>query len=105
MVRIDDRTSQDGDVNACVIERGLRELGLADRPLEVHVSLRSLGDMRVEPDAIVDGALEVGCTVLAATMAPDSFGIPASRRSCRGSSSVHPLGARPRSTGNSRSCR
>lgn len=63
-----------GDIH---IEQAIRQLGLAGRPIEVHVSLRSFG-VRLEggPAAIVDGALAAGSTVLAATMAPDLFGLP-----------------------------
>ena len=63
--------------HALEIERAVRSLGLADRPFETHVSLRSFGGHIGRAEAIVDGALAAGSTVLAATMAPDVFGIPA----------------------------
>jgi len=58
------------------VEGALRELGIAGRPIEVHVSLRSFGWLEDGPATIVDGVLAAGSTVLAATMAPDLFGIP-----------------------------
>jgi aminoglycoside 3-N-acetyltransferase len=64
-------------IEAADIERALRELDLAGRPVAVHVSLRSFGRLADGPATIVDGMLAAGCTVLAATMAPDLFGIPA----------------------------
>jgi aminoglycoside 3-N-acetyltransferase len=58
------------------IEDAVRELGFAGRPIEVHVSLRSFGLLEDGPATIVDGILAAGSTVLAATMAPDLFGMP-----------------------------
>ena len=55
----------------------LRELGIERRPIEVHVSVRSFGGLEDGPATIVDGVLAAGSTVLAATMAPDLFGIAA----------------------------
>ena len=59
------------------VERALRELGIEGRPIEVHVSVRSFGGLEDGPATIVDGVLAAGSTVLAATMAPDLFGIAA----------------------------
>ena len=59
------------------VEGALRELGIAGRPVEVHVSVRSFGGLEDGPATIIDGVLAAGSTVLAATMAPDLFGIPA----------------------------
>jgi len=59
------------------VERAVRELGLAGRPIEVHASLRSFGGLTDGAATIVDGVLAAGSTVLAATMAPELFGISA----------------------------
>ena len=59
------------------VEGALRELGIERRPIEVHVSVRSFGRLEDGPATIVDGVLAAGSTVLAATMAPDLFGIAA----------------------------
>ena len=64
-------------VGAVEIEDAIRELDLVGRPVAVHVSLRSFGWLAQGPATIIDGLLAAGCTVLAATMAPDLFGIPA----------------------------
>lgn len=64
-------------VGVSEVEDALRELGIAGRPIEVHVSLRSFGGLEDGPATIVDGVLAAGSTVLAATMAPELFGIPA----------------------------
>ncbi len=50
---------------------------MSGRPVEVHASLRSFGVLEAGPATIVEGVLAAGSTVLAATMAPDLFGIPA----------------------------
>jgi aminoglycoside 3-N-acetyltransferase len=59
------------------VENALRELGVDGRPIEVHVSVRSFGGLEDGPATIVDGVLASGSTVLAATMAPDLFGVAA----------------------------
>lgn len=64
-----------GVVDARDVERAIRQLGLTGRPIEVHVSLRSFGGLEDGPATIVDCVLAAGSTVLAATMAPDAFGI------------------------------
>jgi hypothetical protein len=66
-----------GAVGAREIERAIRQLGLTGRPIEVHVSLCSFGGLEDGPTTIVEGVLAASSTVLAATMAPDLFGIPA----------------------------
>jgi hypothetical protein len=58
-------------VGAVEIEGAIRELDLVGRPVAVHVSLRSFGWLAQGPATIIDGLLAAGCTVLAATMAPD----------------------------------
>lgn len=64
-------------IEAADIESAARELRLVNWPVCVHVSLRSFGSLADGPATIIDGLLAAGCTVLAATMAPDLFGIPA----------------------------
>src|SRR4051812_11983160 len=66
-----------GTVGVRDIEGAVRGLGLAGRPIEVHVSLRSFGGLEGGPASIVDGVVAAGSTVLAATMAPDLYGLPA----------------------------
>ena len=66
-----------GVVEAADIAGAIERLGLAGRPVGVHVSLRSFGWLADGASTIVEGLLGAGCTVLAATMAPDLFGIPA----------------------------
>lgn len=55
----------------------MRRLGIAGRAIELHVSLRSFGSVEHGPATIVEGVLAADSTVLAATMAPDLFGVPA----------------------------
>ena len=64
-------------IGAPDVEGAFRELGLAGRPIEVHVSLRSFGDLDDGPATILEGILAAGSTVLATTMAPGVFGVPA----------------------------
>lgn len=64
-------------VGAREIERAIRDLGLMGHPIEVHVSLRSLGGLEGGPRTMVEGLLAAEATVLAATMAPHLFGMPA----------------------------
>ena len=59
------------------VEGAIRALGLAGRPIELHGSLRSFGGLEHGAATIVDGVLSAGSTVLAATMAPELFGVPA----------------------------
>jgi aminoglycoside N3'-acetyltransferase len=59
------------------VKKALCELGTEGRPIEVHVSVRSFGGLADGPATIVDGILAGGSTVLAATMAPDLFGVGA----------------------------
>lgn len=59
------------------MESAVRDAGLSGRPIEVHASLRSFGALEEGPATIVEGVLAAGSTVLAATMAPDLFGMPA----------------------------
>jgi aminoglycoside 3-N-acetyltransferase len=64
------------------IARAVESLGLAGRPLCVHASLRSFGRVSGGADAVVDGLLDAGATVLVPTstfrwcMAPRPDGPP-----------------------------
>ncbi len=58
------------------VKAAFRDLELGGRPVEVHVSLRSFGALQSGPATIVEGVLAAASTVLAATMAPDLFGMP-----------------------------
>jgi len=51
-------------VRANDVEAGVRALGLAGRPVCLHSSLRSFGAVEGGADAIVDGFLAVGCTLI-----------------------------------------
>src|SRR5690348_2936441 len=53
------------------IQAAVRELGLAGRPLCVHSSLRSFGWVEGGADAVIDGLLAEGCTVMVPTMSWD----------------------------------
>jgi aminoglycoside 3-N-acetyltransferase len=46
------------------LRRGIRELGLAGRPVCVHSSLRSFGHVEGEADAVVEAFLVEGCTLV-----------------------------------------
>lgn len=59
------------------IAAGVERLGLAGRPLGIHVSLRSFGGLDRGPATLVDALLATGCTVLIPTMAGQTFAIPA----------------------------
>jgi aminoglycoside N3'-acetyltransferase len=50
-------------------------LGLAGQPLCVHASLRSFGWVEGGAQAVVDGLLDAGCTVLVPAFS-DEFGVP-----------------------------
>src|SRR5215211_2162691 len=65
-----------GGLGVREVERAVRRLGLAGRPIEIDASLRSFGELEDGPATIVEGVLAAGSTVLAATMAPDLFGLP-----------------------------
>ena len=49
------------------IQQAVTDLGLADQPLCVHSSLRSFGHVEGNADAVIDGLLAAGCTVLVPT--------------------------------------
>lgn len=49
------------------IRQAATDLGLAGLPLEVHSSLKSFGYVEGGPDAVIDGLLDAGCTVLVPT--------------------------------------
>jgi len=49
------------------VRQAVRPLGLGQQPLCVHASFRSFGGVRGGPEAVVDGLLEEGCTVLVPT--------------------------------------
>ena len=59
------------------IAAGVDRLGLAGRPVCIHVSLRSFGGIDDGPATLVDGLLATGCSVLIPTMAGRHFAVPA----------------------------
>lgn len=50
---------------------GAHRAGLVDLPIVTHSSLRSFGFVEGGPDTIIDGLLEVGCTVVVPTFTYD----------------------------------
>jgi aminoglycoside 3-N-acetyltransferase len=54
----------------------VRDLGLSDRVLCVHASLRSFGHVIGGAVTIIDGLLAEGCTVLVPSFSWDAFAIP-----------------------------
>jgi aminoglycoside 3-N-acetyltransferase len=59
-------------VTAAAVRDAVRELRLSGLPICIHSSLRSFGEVQGGPDAIVDGFLKEGCTVLVPTFS-DAF--------------------------------
>lgn len=64
------------DVQTSDIEAAARELGLADRPVCVHSSLRSFGHVEGGAQSVVDGLLSAGGTVLVPTFSWQAFALP-----------------------------
>ena len=62
-------------VSQHAIASAAAQLGLGDRPLMVHSSLASFGNLRVEPDVVLRGLLEGGGTVLVPSFSW-TFGVP-----------------------------
>ena len=54
-------------VDRQVVRQAVRALGLGQQPLCVHASFRSFGGVTGGPEAVVDGLLDEGCTVLVPT--------------------------------------
>jgi len=54
-------------VTATDIQRALHDLGLGGRPVCLHASLRSFGHVTGGGDAVVEGFLAAGCTLLVPT--------------------------------------
>ena len=57
------------------VQQAIQELGLANQPLCVHASLRSFGWVGGGADAIIDGVVAAGCTLLVPAFS-DEFGVP-----------------------------
>jgi aminoglycoside 3-N-acetyltransferase len=55
------------DVTRTDIADGIRALGLQDKPLCIHTSMRSFGWVEDGAQTVVDGILDAGCTVLVPT--------------------------------------
>lgn len=58
-------------VNDADISAAITDAGLAGQPLCVHSSLRSFGRVEGGADAVIDGLLAAGCTVLVPTFSWD----------------------------------
>jgi aminoglycoside 3-N-acetyltransferase len=59
------------------IATGVRRLGLEGQVICLHASLRSFPRLEEGPATLVEGLLDMGATVLVATMANEAFAIPA----------------------------
>lgn len=57
------------------VRQGIRKLGLSQKPVCIHVSLRSFGLPRVRASDVIEALLDEGCTILVPTMA-SGFAIP-----------------------------
>lgn len=70
------------------LTRAIDDLGLADRPVMVHTSLRSFGrPIEGGPDAVLDALLSRGCTIMVPSFTEPQFGVappPAMRPSRNG---------------------
>ncbi len=55
------------EVTRAHIAAGIDALGVAGRPVCIHVSMRSFGRLEQGPETVVDGLLDAGCTVLVPT--------------------------------------
>ena len=62
-------------VSQRAIASAAARLGLGDRPLMVHSSLASFGNLRVEPQAVLRGLLDGGRTILVPSFSW-TFGVP-----------------------------
>ncbi|MEZ4861978.1 MAG: AAC(3) family N-acetyltransferase [Caldilineaceae bacterium] len=62
-------------VTQATIYQAIVNLGLSDKPLCVHASLRSFGWVEGGAPAVMDGLLAAGCTVLVPTFS-DEYGVP-----------------------------
>jgi aminoglycoside 3-N-acetyltransferase len=58
------------------VAAGAARLGIADRAVCVHASLRSFPRLESGPATLVDGLVDAGATVLVGTMANEAFAIP-----------------------------
>ncbi len=59
------------------INEGARRLGIAGQPVCIHASLRSFPKLEEGPETVIEGLLDIGATVVVATMANQAFSIPA----------------------------
>jgi len=59
------------------IRRGIRDLGLGERTLIVHSSLRSFGRVGGGSGTVVEAFVDEGCTLLVPTFAASIFGLAA----------------------------
>lgn len=57
------------------IRAGIRELGLSERPVCVHSSLRSFGTVEGGAETVVEAFVDEGCTLLVPTFAAKVFAI------------------------------
>jgi aminoglycoside 3-N-acetyltransferase len=55
------------DVTRTEVAEGISALGLARKPVCIHVSMRSFGHLEDGPATVIDGMLDAGCTVIVPT--------------------------------------
>lgn len=58
------------------VHTAIVDLGLADRPVCLHSSLRSFGHLEGGADAVVDAFASAGCTLLVPTFSWDTYRLP-----------------------------
>jgi aminoglycoside 3-N-acetyltransferase len=63
-------------VTVADIGRAARDLDLSGRPLCVHASLRSFGSVEGGAQALIDGLLAEGCTIIVATFSYNEYSEP-----------------------------
>jgi aminoglycoside 3-N-acetyltransferase len=63
-------------IDTGTIRSAIRDLGLSERPVCAHASLRSFGHVGGGADAIIDAFLDEGCTLMVASFSGGVFGLP-----------------------------
>jgi aminoglycoside 3-N-acetyltransferase len=82
-------------VGARDVAAAARRLGLAEAPICVHSSLRSFGPVEGGADAVIDGLLAAGCTVMVPTFSYGEVEPPVGQRPARNGLDPHARWRRP----------
>ena len=69
--------AHDAVVTADDLTAAIDRLGLADKIIEIHVSLKSFPRIDGGPEALIEAFLQSGCTVVMWTSAHEAFRVPA----------------------------